>query len=93
MRAGKLQPSLCHPDPALAFETVGQQGPFDGRLRLSPGIVVAVHAPDIVAGQRLRKVLAAPVRLRPTAIAVRMLAFGFSARDASPPACGCCRPS
>lgn len=86
-RAGDLQPRLCDLDPALAFKTVGEHGQLHGRLRQLQGIVVAVHAPDIVAGQRLRKVLVAPRKTPGRGRRGQHARLAFSARDASRLAC------
>jgi len=48
---GQAPASLGDLDPALPFEAIRERGQFHGRLRLSPRIVVAVHARNIVAAQ------------------------------------------
>lgn len=58
--AGELLPSHRQADPALPLRSNSHHGHLHGRFGFALGIVIGVHAPDIVAGQRKRQVATAP---------------------------------
>lgn len=58
--ADEFLPSDRQPDPTLPLQPSSRHGKLQGRLCFALGIIIAVHVPDIVAGQRKRQVAAAP---------------------------------
>lgn len=58
--ASELPPRHRQADPALPLQPIGRRGEPHRRFRFALGIVIAVHAPDIVAEPGKRQVAAAP---------------------------------